>query len=50
MLDDLNIVDNSVEEILIDLMVERVISIEVQASLTKGVQASPLTSRESKPS
>jgi hypothetical protein len=50
MLDELIIVENSVEEILIDLMVERVISIEAQDSLTKGVQASPSTSRESEPS
>lgn len=42
--------EKSVEEILFDLMEERVISIGVQASLTRGVQASPSTSRGSRPS
>jgi hypothetical protein len=50
MSDELNIVDNSVEEVLIDLMAERVMSTGVEASSTLGVQASPSTDRESRPS
>jgi hypothetical protein len=37
MSDELSTVENSVEEILIDLMVERVMSIGVQASSMRGV-------------
>jgi hypothetical protein len=50
MLDELNAVENLVEEILIDLMTERVMSIGVQDSLTLGVQASPSTTYGSRPS
>jgi hypothetical protein len=41
MLDDITIVEKSVEEILIDMIVEKVMSIGVQASSMRGVQASP---------
>jgi hypothetical protein len=52
---ELSAVEESVKEVLIDLMTERVIfervmSVGVQASLTRGVQASPSTSRGSGPS
>jgi hypothetical protein len=40
-----NAVEKSVEEILIDLMVEKVMSTRVQASSTRGLQASPSTAR-----
>jgi hypothetical protein len=50
MSDELNIVDNLVEEVLIDLMAERVMSIGVEASSMRGVQASPSTARGSRPS
>jgi hypothetical protein len=40
MSNEINIVEMSVEEILIDLLAERVMSIGVQASSTRGVQAS----------
>jgi hypothetical protein len=50
MSDELSTMENLVEEIFIDLMVERVISIGVQASSTRGVQASPLTTHGSEPS
>jgi hypothetical protein len=43
-------VENSVEEILIDLMAEKVLSAGAQASSTRGVQASPSTARRSGPS
>jgi hypothetical protein len=43
-------VEKLVEEVLIDMMAERVMSIGVQASSTRGVQASPSTARGSKPS
>jgi hypothetical protein len=36
-------VEKSMEEILIYLMVEKVMSVGVQASLKAGLQASPLT-------
>jgi hypothetical protein len=44
---DLSVVDKSVEEILIDLMAEKVMSTGIQASSMGGVQASPSTSRRS---
>jgi hypothetical protein len=50
MSDELNAVENSVEEIFIDLMAERVIPVGFQASLMRGVQASPSTTRGSGPS
>jgi hypothetical protein len=43
-------VEKSVEEILIDLMAEKVMSAGVQASSTGGLQASPSTGRRSGPS
>jgi hypothetical protein len=50
MSDKLSVVENLVEEILIDLMVEKVMFIGIQASSTRGVQASPLIARGSRPS
>jgi hypothetical protein len=55
MSNDLSTVENVVEEVLIDLMAERFMSerrmsASVQASLTRGVQASPSTSRRAGPS
>jgi hypothetical protein len=47
---DLSAVEKYIEEILIDLMDEKVMSAGVQASLTRGVQASPSTTRRSGPS
>jgi hypothetical protein len=41
MLDDITAVEKSVEEILIDLIAEKVMSIGVQASSTRGVKGSP---------
>jgi hypothetical protein len=40
---DFSVVNKSIEEILIDLMDEKVMSVGAQASSTRGVQASPLT-------
>jgi hypothetical protein len=50
MSDDLNAIEKIVEEVLIDLMIERVIyerviSLSIQASLMRGVKASPSTAR-----
>jgi hypothetical protein len=55
MSDELNAVEKEVEEVLIDLMAERVMSerrmsVGVQASSTRGVQASPSTARGARPS
>jgi hypothetical protein len=55
MSDELNVVEKTVEEFLIDLMVERVmserrISASVQASLTGGVQDFPSTACREGPS
>jgi hypothetical protein len=50
MSEELSAVEESVKEILIDLMTERVMSVGVQASSTRGVQASPSTARGSGPS
>jgi hypothetical protein len=50
MSDDISVVEKIVEEILIDLMVEKVMSARFQASSTRGVQASLLTARGSRPS
>jgi hypothetical protein len=47
---DFSAVEKSIEEILIDLMDEKVMSTGVQASSTRGVQASPSTARGSGPS
>jgi hypothetical protein len=48
MSDELSAAEKIVEEVLIDLMIERVMSeremfASIQASLTRGVQASPST-------
>jgi hypothetical protein len=40
-------VEKSVEEILVDLMTEKVMSVGIQASSTGGLQASPSTGRRS---
>jgi hypothetical protein len=43
MLGERSAVENSVEEILIDLMAEKVMSAGIQASSKGGLQASPST-------
>jgi hypothetical protein len=50
MSDDINAVEKSVEEILINLMVEKVMFVGAQASSRRGVQASPSTAHGSGPS
>jgi hypothetical protein len=55
MFEELSAVEESVKEVLIDLMTERfmserVMSIGVQALSTRGVQASPSTSHRARPS
>jgi hypothetical protein len=50
MLGDLSAVEKSVEEILIDLMAEKVMSTGVQALSMAGLQASPSTGCRSRPS
>jgi hypothetical protein len=50
MSDELSAIEKSVEEVLIDLMAEKVMSTGIQASSTRGVQASPSTARRSGPS
>jgi hypothetical protein len=45
-----NAVEKSVEEILIDLMEDKVFSTGAHASSTRGLQASPSTARRSRPS
>jgi hypothetical protein len=47
---ELSAVEESMKEILINLMTEKVMSVGVQASSTRGVQASPSTARGSRPS
>jgi hypothetical protein len=42
---DLSIVEESIEEILIDLMAKKVMSAGVQALSMRGVQASPSIAR-----
>jgi hypothetical protein len=44
---DLSAVEKSIEDILIDLMAEKVISAGIQASSMGGVQASPSTTHRS---
>jgi hypothetical protein len=44
---DLSVVDKYVEEILIDLMVEKVMSLSIQALSMGGLQASPSIGRRS---
>jgi hypothetical protein len=50
MSEELSVVEESVKELLINLMTERVMSLGIQASSTRGVQASPSTARGSGPS
>jgi hypothetical protein len=50
MFSELSAVAKSVEEILIDLMDEKFMSVGIQYSFTKGMQASPSTSLGSGPS
>jgi hypothetical protein len=55
MSDELNAAKKTIEEVLIDLMTksvisERVMSVGVQASSTRGVQASPSNAHGSRPS
>jgi hypothetical protein len=50
MSEELSTIKEYVKEILVDLMIERVMSMGVQASSTRGVQASPSTARGSGPS
>jgi hypothetical protein len=45
-----NVVDKSMEDILIDLMAEKVMSVGVHASSTGGLQASPSIGCRSGPS
>jgi hypothetical protein len=47
---DLREIEKYIKEILIDLMLKKVLSVGVQASSTRGVQASPSTARRSGPS
>jgi len=41
MSDDIIIVENSIEEILIDLMAKKLMSVGMKASSTQGLEASP---------
>jgi hypothetical protein len=50
MSDKISAVEKVVKEILIDLMVEKVMSVGIQASSTRGVQASPSTTHGFGPS
>jgi hypothetical protein len=50
MLGEFSTIEKSVEEILIDLMDEKVMLVGAQALSTIRVQASPLTARQSGPS
>jgi hypothetical protein len=50
MSDEIGTIEKFVEEVLIDLMAEKVMSIGIQASSMRGVQASLSTSRGSGPS
>jgi hypothetical protein len=50
MLDEINATKKCVEEVLINLLVEKVMSIGIQASSMRGVQTSLLTARGSRPS
>jgi len=50
MLGDFSVVEKYFEEILIDLMDEKVMSIGEQGSSIRGVQASPSTAHRSRPS
>jgi hypothetical protein len=50
--EELSGVEKVVEEVLIDLMTERVMSMStsVQASSTRGIPSSPFTAHEARPS
>jgi hypothetical protein len=50
MSDELSAIEKSVEEVLIYLMAEKVMSTEIQASSMRGVQVSLMTAREFGPS
>jgi hypothetical protein len=50
MSDELNAMEKIIEEVLIDLMAEKVMSASIQASSMRGVQASPSTAHGSGPS
>jgi hypothetical protein len=50
MFEELSAVKESLKEVLIDLMTERVIYVGMQASSMREVQASPSTARGSGPS
>jgi hypothetical protein len=50
MSDEISIAEKSIEEILIDLMADKVMFPGIQASSTRGVQASPSTTHGSGPS
>jgi hypothetical protein len=43
MSDELNVVEKSVKEVLIELMAKKAMSVGIQASSTRGVQAFPST-------
>jgi hypothetical protein len=47
---EFSVVEDSMKEVLIDLVTERVMFVGVQASSTRGVQASPSIARGSGPS
>jgi hypothetical protein len=50
MSNELHVVEKIIEEVLIDLMAEKVISASIQSSSTRGVQASSSTTRGFGPS
>jgi hypothetical protein len=50
MSDELSAAEKVIEEVLIDLMAEKVMSVGIQASSTRGVQASLSTAHGSRPS
>jgi hypothetical protein len=50
MSDELSATEKCVEEVLINLMAEKLMSVGIPTSSTRGVQASPLTAHGSKPS
>jgi hypothetical protein len=50
MSDELSTVENSMEEVLINLMAKKLMSTGIQASTTRGVRASSSTAHGSGPS
>jgi hypothetical protein len=50
MSDEINTVEKFIEEVLIDLMAEKVMFASIQASSKRRVQASPSTTHGSRPS